>query len=248
MGRQTTSLHAPFLKRISLRLDKSAPDEFPFNTLPFLRGDFALDFPTAIVFFVGENGSGKSTVLEAIAALCGFHAGGGSHHHHNYANDDQSTSRLAEALRPSWLPKVNKGFFFRSESFFNVASYIDDVGTRFGPRKMHGQSHGEAFLTVFQSGFDGSTRNMLLMDEPETALSPARQLAFLAILRNLEKSGNVQVIIATHSPILLSYPGATLYGFGDTVAPTSLEATEHYRVIKAFLANPDEYLAEIFGD
>ena len=248
MARRIASLSAPFLKRISLRSDKIVPTEFPFSALPFLQDGFALDFPTSITLFVGENGSGKSTVLEAIAVLCGFHAGGGSHHHHNYANNDRSTSGLADALRPSWLPKVNKGFFFRSESFFNLASYIDQAASRFGPRKMHGQSHGEAFLTVFQNGFDGLTRSMLLMDEPEAALSPARQLAFLAILRDLEKSGNVQAIIATHSPILLSYPGATLYGFGDTVAPISLEATEHYRVTKGFLANPEKYLAEIFGD
>jgi predicted ATPase len=248
MAKRDQSLAAPFLKRISLRPEKVARTEFPFSTLPFLHDDFSLDFPTPITLFVGENGSGKSTVLESIAGLCGFHAGGGSHHHHNYANDDRSTGRLADALRASWLPKVNKGFFFRAESFFNLASYIDDEATRFGPRKMHAQSHGEAFLAVFRSGFDGLTRSMLLMDEPEAALSPARQLAFLAILRDLEKSGNVQAIIATHSPILLSYPGATLYGFGETVAQTSLEATEHYRVTKAFLGNPDKYLAEIFGE
>jgi predicted ATPase len=246
-----SSFTAPFLKRVSLLPEKVARNEFPFNALPFLQSDdFALEFPTPITFFVGENGSGKSTLLEAVAALCGFHAGGGSHHHQLYANDDRWHSRLAESLRPAWLPKVNIGFFFRSESFFNLAGYIDEAampGT-YGERKMHAQSHGESFLAVFTHGFDGASRSILLMDEPEAALSPSRQLAFLAILRDLEVTGNVQAIVATHAPILLSYPGATLYSFdGPQIEPTTLDATEHYRVTKAFLANPDRYLADIFG-
>ena len=114
---------------------------------------------------------------------------------------------------------------------------------------MHEQSHGEAFLAIFSHDLNSQTRSIFLLDEPENALSPSRQLAFLGILRNLEESGNAQAIVATHSPILLSYPSATLYSFdAGRIEKTSLEATEHYRVTRAFLTNPDKYLAEIFGD
>jgi len=244
-------LQTPFLKKISLLPERINPDDFPFNTLGFLTPDFAIDFDTPITFFVGENGSGKSTVLEAIAALCGFHQGGGSNDHINYESTDHTASSLKQAMRPAWLPKVSNGFFFRSESFFNLANYIDETGNlnHYGGTKMQRQSHGESFLSLFTNRIGTDERAMYLMDEPETALSPSRQLTFLSLLHEWEQSGNAQMIIATHSPIILSYPNAQIIEFTDTGLKTvSVEETEHYRVTKNFLSAPERYLKELMKD
>lgn len=241
-------IETPFLKKVSVLPERFNANEFPFNTLGFLSDDFTLSFNTPITFFVGENGSGKSTVLEALAALCGFHESGGSDDHINYHSTDHNSSQLKQALRPSWLPKVSKGFFFRSESFFNLANYIDDIAdlNHYGGKKMHHQSHGEAFLSLFTNRLGTDTRAMYLMDEPETALSPSRQLAFLSLLSDWEASGNAQIIIATHSPIILAYPNATIIEFGETgLQRVSLEDTEHYQITKDFLSNRERYLKEL---
>ncbi len=226
---------------------------FPFNRLGFLRQPgFSLDFPRRITFFVGENGSGKSTLLEAIAALCEFPIEGGSHDHRRSETDDRSGSRLAAALRPGWLPRVTSGFYLRAESFFNLAGYIDDVGdieNVYGGRKLHAQSHGESVLALLSNRLGGMERGILLMDEPEAALSPSRQLAFLGLLREWDRAETVQVIIATHAPILMCYPDATIYRFDDDgITVTTVEQTEHYRVTKAFLSNPGRYLSQIFDE
>ncbi len=247
-----SSLKAPFLKRITLLEDEADRDAFPFNRLPFLGENFSLDFPKPITFLVGDNGTGKSTLVEAMARLVGFPAHGGSQQH-QLQLDHEGDFPLAEALRPSWLPKVSEGFFFRAESFFDVAHYIDTEGSItpvYGGKKLLNQSHGESFLSFFTGGpFERMKRRLFIMDEPETALSPSNQLAFLALMREWELAGNTQAVIATHSPIILSYPGATLYSLdGDRIEETTVEETEHYRVTRAFLTNPDRYLAQIFGE
>jgi len=247
------SLTAPFLKSISIIEEKRNNLLFPFDTLDFLNENFSLNFTTPITFFVGENGSGKSTVMEAIAELCGFHKSGGSHMHHLYNSDDGVQSDLRNALRPSWLPKVNQGYFFRSESFFNVARYIDTVeGQNFNMydgKELHSRSHGESFLVIFQNAFETSKHQIYLLDEPETALSPARQLSFLSLLHEWHQSGNAQLIIATHSPILLSYPNARIIEFNhDKLREISYEETEHYKISKAFMANPDRFLKELMSE
>lgn len=247
------SLTAPFLKRVTLLDEKADRAAFPFTALAFLRAaDFALEFPRPITFLVGDNGSGKSTLIEALAAVCGFPAAGGSQQH-RLLPERERASALAEALRPAWLPKVSEGFFFRAESFFEVAHYIDVEGSKrrvYGGRELLGQSHGESFLSFFTGEpFERMPRRLFLMDEPETALSPSNQLAFLALLRAWEEAGNTQAIIATHSPILLSYPGATLYALdGERIAETTVEETEHYRITRAFLADPHRYLRQVFED
>lgn len=242
----------PFLKRLALLPDQADRGRFPFDRLRFLsHSDFELEFRHPITFFVGENGSGKSTLLEAIADLCDFAAEGGSQDHRYAAPSPADTTPLAAALRASWLPRVSRGFFFRSESFRNLASYIDENADldRYGGRRLQRQSHGESFLALFANRLGTDERVVYLIDEPEAALSPTRQLAFLGLLRNWEKSGNVQAIIATHSPILLSYPGATLLNFdGDRISETRVEETEHFRVTRAFLGNPERYLREIFDE
>jgi len=244
------SLSSPFLKRVSLIPEKADPTRFPFDRLPFLRtGHFCLDFDTAITIVVGENGSGKSTLVEAIAKAAGFPAIGGSQDHQ--PGFEGAENPLPQALRLSWLPKVSNGFFFRAESFFSLASYIDDVADlqNYGGRKMHRQSHGESFLALFQNRLSTSGRALYLLDEPEVALSPTRQLAFLRLLRDWQQSGQVQAIIATHSPILMALPDATLLSLdGGLLHPVRLEETEHYRVTRSFLADPAKALERLFKD
>jgi len=253
MARRTSKsrLKAPFLRQVRLLGDQANRDAFPFTRLRFLQDDdFTLQFKSWITVFVGENGTGKSTLLEAVAQHCGFNPMGGSQDH-ALSGPGGDAKALARALRFSWLPKVTRGFFFRSESFYNVASYIDDVGVadRHGGRLLHEQSHGESFLAVFQHRFESDVHSVFLLDEPETALSPSRQLAFLGLLRQWERSGNVQVIMATHAPILMSYPGAAMFSFdGPVLQEVAFEETEHYRITRSFLGNPQRYLDEIMAD
>ena len=250
--KEGVSLNSPFLKSITLLSEKVDQEHFPFNRFPDLLGEkFSLDFLTPVTFFIGENGTGKSTVLEAIAKLCGFHLGGGGSDHQLHETSDRSESVLADSLRPSWLPKVSKGFFFRSDTFTDVARYLDDVGNpgSYGGGRLHEQSHGESLLSLFADRFGTSKRCMYLLDEPENALSPTRQMSFLRLLRDWEVSGNAQMIVATHSPIIMSYPGATLLSFdGEKIELVKYEETEHYRITKAFLGNPERYLAQLFDD
>ena len=246
---RSARLYAPFLKRIQLIADKADPARFPFKHLAFLRGgDFTLDLQASVTILVGENGSGKSTLIEAIAHAAGFPALGGSQDHRP---GDAAESVLAPALRLSWLPKVSNGFFFRAESFFSLSSYIDDVAelANYGGRELHRQSHGESFLALFCNRLASSGRALYLLDEPEVALSPTRQLAFLRILRDWQRSGRVQAVIATHSPILMALPGAQLLSLdGDAIRPVALEQTEHYRVTRTFLVDPAKALRTLFDE
>jgi len=241
---------SPFLRRVSLLTEQADWRAHPFSSLPFLRPDgFSLEFTAPITILVGENGSGKSTLLEALAAAAGFPSLGGSQDHRPGPLTERNG--LASALRLSWLPKVPNGFFFRAESFFSLASYIDEVGDvgYSGGRYLHHQSHGESFLALFSNRLDGQQRGIYLLDEPEVALSPTRQMAFLRLLWDWQRSGRVQAIIATHSPILMSLPGALLLQLdGDRIRPVRPEETEHYRVMRLFLGNPEKALRELFRD
>jgi predicted ATPase len=186
-----------FLKSIYTIPELINHDTYPF-TIPLFSQEFHYDFRSTVTLFVGENGSGKSTLLEAIASKCDFHAGGGGrnqrYHHH------QSESPLADALRLSWSPKVTEGFFLRAESFYNFATYFDEIAQddlriydRYGGKSLHEQSHGESFLSLFVHRF---TRGLFILDEPEAALSPQRQLAFMRIIHQLTATGRAQFIIA----------------------------------------------------
>lgn len=223
-------------------------EQYPF-TVPAVNSMEQVELSNPITFFVGENGSGKSTLLEAIADKCEFNTAGGGRNN-NY-DVHASESVLGEYIRLSWRPKVTNGFFMRAESFYHFATHLEDVdedGFRsYGGRSLHKQSHGESFLSLFLNRFNG--RALYLLDEPEAALSPQRQLTFLRILKELTTQENCQFIIATHSPILLGYPDAQILSFdGGTIEEIDYEMTDHYRITKYFLDHREKFLNEILED
>lgn len=165
---------------------------------------------------------------------------------------------LVSALRLSWLPKVTDGFFLRAESYFNFATFLDEnyadpeigppLRPRFGTKDLHAQSHGQSFLALFGNRIGDERRGIYLLDEPEAALAPARQIEFLALLRKWERVGNFQFIIATHSPIIMSYPNAALLSFDcGRIRPVQYTETDHYRITKRFLMDHRSYLDRLFA-
>ena len=238
------SAGAPFLRRITSLAEKTDPTTYPFNIPAFSKG-IDLTLQSRVTFFVGENGSGKSTLLEAVAECCGFNPEGGNRDHHRAVFADRSP--LAQALRLAWLPKVTEGFFLRAESFYNFATYIQDVSDMqlYGGRSLHDQSHGESFMSLFANRFE---QGIYLLDEPEAALSPQRQLTFLRIIHQLASPGHAQFLIATHSPIILSYPGAALFSLdGDGIEEIDYRETKHYLVTRDFLNAPERFFKHLFG-
>jgi predicted ATPase len=239
----------PFLSYIS-----SPPMQDGYlQKIPSLNKGLQLNLKTNVTFFVGENGSGKSTLLEGIAEQCGFSLRGGNRNHNMNTGHrfNGYESALAPYLQVAWnRGRTGDGFFMRAESFFNFASYIDELAVdsprifqAYGGRSLHEQSHGESFLSLFNNQFESG---IYILDEPEAALSPARILAFMSVINTLEKSGRAQFIIATHSPILICYPGATILQFDeDGVRETSYEETEHFYITKSFLDNPKAYLRHL---
>jgi len=234
---------APFLRRVISLPERFDEPRYPFNVRAFSKG-IDLSFQTNVTFFVGENGTGKSTLLEAIAECCGFNPEGGNRDHYRATFADRSG--LAQALRLSWLPKVTEGFFMRAESFYNFASYIEKVSDlrAYGGKSLHQQSHGESFLALFANRFE---QGIYLLDEPEAALSPQRQLSFLKIIHDLETPGHAQFLISTHSPIILSYPGAILFSLdGDKIRKIAYRETDHYLVTRDFINAPERYFRHLF--
>lgn len=239
-------LPAPYLKRVWL--DPTVIDDrevYPFN-LPFLSDEFEWAFDRAITIVVGENGTGKSTLLEGIAVLAGYdEAGGGKGYRavdHSHAAETMG-GRLSTALKASWLPKIANGWFFRAESFFSVARYLDsaarDVGQR-GPDFL-AHSHGEGFLRFFEERCQ--RQGLFIFDEPESALSPARQIEFLKLLRRMDRMGQCQVIMATHSPMLMAYPGARLLGLTRYgLDPITVTETEHFKLMRELCIDPATFV------
>jgi len=246
------NLPAPYLKRIWIDPARVPNREaYPF-CLPFLRDDFSLIFHRAITIIVGENGTGKSTLLEGVAAPAGYdQAGGGKGYmavDHSNAHEI-SGDELADALRASWLPKITNGWFFRAESFFSVARYPDEVNrdSRRGPPDFLSHSHGEGFLRFFEERCQ--RQGIYIFDEPESAVSPSRQIEFLKLLRLMDNSSHCQVIMATHSPMLMANPNATLlrltkYG----LEPTKVEQTDHYKSLREFFHDPKGFVEAAIGE
>lgn len=231
-----------FLSRVFSLPEFADPAAFPWTLPVFARG-VDVEFKTPVTFFIGENGSGKSTLLESIAEKAGFHLGGGNRNHRDRYAHHQTESAMASALRAQWRNKVYEGFFLRAESFYNFATYFDDNGSRRMGGKLHNRSHGEAFLALFNDYFE---RGLFLLDEPEAALSPMRQLTLLARMYELAESGEGQFIVATHSPILMAYPGAKILSFdGGEMHPVEYKETEHYRITRNFLECPERFLRHL---
>ena len=223
---------------------------YPFS-IPAVKALDSIRFSPSVTFFVGENGSGKSTLTESIAVAAGFNAEGGTKNY-NFTTQD-TTSSLADnitLIRGSRREKY--GYFLRAESFYTTANYAEN-GTfdKYGPvpiffegKHIHEQSHGEAFLSIVR----GFKPGLFIFDEPESALSPQRQLVLLVAIRESVKQGS-QFIIATHSPILLSYPGAKIYQLSqDGIEEVAYEEVEHVKLTKDFLNNPRSYLDRLLRD
>jgi predicted ATPase len=233
---RTINMPAPYLRRIWLDPSRVADRAaYPF-CLPFLQDDFELSFDRSITIIVGENGTGKSTLLEGTAVLAGYdEAGGGKGYRpvdHSKAQEKMG-GQLSQALRASWLPKITNGWFFRAESFFSVARYLDEAAREVDERgpDFLSHSHGEGFLRFFEERCQ--RQGIFIFDEPESALSPSRQIEFLKLMRRMEHSGNCQIIMATHSPMLMAYPNARLlrlskYGL-ETV---TVEQADHSNVMR----------------
>jgi len=237
---------SPFLESVGLNEDRVVSGSYPFTLRSIMRG-LPLTLSTPITFLVGENGSGKSTLLEALAWALGFSDQGGDRAN-SYA-EGADGHMLGRALALRWRKKVFGGFFLRAETFFNYARYLEDAGSSFGLYDgvpLNQRSHGEAFLALFQNRFEDGT---YLLDEPEAALSPSRQLTFLSVLHDLARSRAAQLIIATHSPILLTLPGARVLSFSDAgIEEVDYRNTEHFRLSRDFLNAPERYLRHLFDD
>jgi len=241
-----------FLREISLLRDKVPSFEhYPFS-LPAISGLDRLELHPAVTFFVGENGTGKSTLLEAIAVAWGFNPEGGTRNF-NFSTRS-SHSELNTVLRlTKGTRRPKDGFFLRAESFFNVASEIERLDQEpggppiimsYGGRSLHEQSHGESFLALVINRFRGN--GLYILDEPEAALSPMRQLGMIRRMHELVQDGS-QFIIATHAPILMAYPDALIYWLSEDgrIDRVAYAETEHWRVAKDFMSAPERMLKHL---
>lgn len=247
----------PYLLGLTLKEGAPKSEDYPFH-LPLIRC-LDIEFASPVTFFVGENGTGKSTVIEAIAALCRLPVSGGSRNELAGQHGPDSSSPLTPFVRPSFRRRPRDGYFLRAEFQAHLASLLDqrkadpdftmwggDPYERYGGRSLHTRSHGEAFLAILQNRIRSG---LLLFDEPESALSPQRQLVLLAHMSMLVANGKSQFIIATHSPILLTFPDAQILSFdGDAIHDARLEDTSHFQITKGILQNPGVYWKHLQGD
>ncbi|HDR2672464.1 TPA: AAA family ATPase [Enterobacter bugandensis] len=235
-----------YLRTVLLQEDRITDyerEQYPYN-IPALKNFHCMDLHPRVTYLMGENGSGKSTLVEAIAIAAGYNAEGGSRNFNFHSNESHSS--LHHAIRlVRGVRRPKDGFFFRAESFYNVATEIDSLGVQgaYGGRSLHEQSHGESFMSLLLNRF--APNGLYILDEPEAALSPTRQMAALAHIHRLAQS-NSQFIIATHSPILMSYPDSKILHFSENgIESIKLENTDHYIVTRRFVNNPQAILNEL---
>ena len=236
-----------------IRIDRSRshePDSYVFR-LPAIKSLKALKPTSPVTILVGENGTGKSTLLEAIAVAYGFNAEGGSLNF-NFATKDTHSPLYQSTILGKGATRPRDGFFLRAESFYNVATEVDRLNKEgpptlyrsYGGKSLHDQSHGESFLSLIMNRFFG--KGLYLLDEPEAALSPAKQLALLARIHELVQMDS-QFFIATHSPILMGYPGAQLLALSEEgVKNTPYEDLDHVQIMRLFLENRQRVLRDLF--
>ena len=249
---------APFLRHVRL---KSAGQKgvFPFSIPAIAAQPFKLEFNQPVTILVGDNGSGKSTVLEGLASLCGFGELGGNRNFRpawQAALDTGRADDFANFLTASWSLKITYGFFTRAETFNALLSQVDDFAKgsgsdnpyrSYGGRPLTKLSHGEAYLSVFENRLDDN--GIYILDEPEAALSPSHQIEFLRMLRRSEVSGRSQFIIATHSPVIMAYPGATLLHLTNSgIVERAFQTTDHFRILREFYADPTGFMDAVFCD
>lgn len=239
--RRDTRLPAPYLRSVRVDdPDAPFPAEYPF-TLPWLTADFEMSFETPVTILMGENGSGKSTLLEALAVLAGFNtSGGGAWSGSALSDQTGDPSALAARLRAGWLPKVQRGWFLKAQSFAAVSGLTAKDYLAF--------SHGEGFAEIVTDRMQG--QGVYFLDEPEAALSPRRQAELLAFLASIQNDGSAQVVMATHSPMLMAVPGATLLHISHRgIDETELRETDHFRLWSAFGSDPESFVsAALSGD
>lgn len=242
-------LSEQFIREIKLKRDKiSSYKEYPFN-LQIVKSLKTLKLHPSVTFLVGENGSGKSTLLEAIAIASGFNPEGGTRNF-NFATKSTHSElhEYIQLVRGTKRPK--DGFFLRSESFYNVATQIEDLGLvntgSYGDVSLHNVSHGESILSLFMNRFRDNS--LFFLDEPEAALSPRRQMAILTRMHELVKE-NCQFIVATHSPILIAYPDSYIYLLNDgKLEKVEYTDTEHYQDMKNFMNKHEEMLEILMSE
>jgi len=220
--------------------------DYPYN-IPAVQQIDKMEFNSPVTFIVGENGTGKSTIVEAIAVAAGFPNEGGTKN--MIFSTYNSTSNLNDSLKIIRGPRRERdGYFLRAESFYNVASYMEEPNPegplRYGGKKMHDQSHGESFMWLVNHRFFGN--GIYILDEPEAALSPQRQLSLLIAINDLVQKGS-QFIISTHSPILLSFPEATIYQLSPNgIESVAYDDAENVKLSRDFLNNPETFLKKLF--
>lgn len=246
--------HSQYVRSIRLKKENVPNDkQFPFN-LPFIKNLEELSFHPNVTFIVGENGMGKSTLLEGIAVAYGFNPEGGTLNFRFSSYD--SHSNLDEFIRMArGVNRPKDHFFFRAETFYNVATNIEEMDQipspapkvidSFGGKSLHEQSHGESFFAAFNERFQGE--GLYILDEPESALSPLRQISMLSRINELVQQ-NSQLIISTHSPILMAYPNAKIIEITEKgMHETSLEQTNHYLIMKQFFEDQERLLHHLLN-
>lgn len=237
-----------FIRSIELNKEKiTSFKDYPF-CLEAVKSLDKLDMHPKVTYIIGENGTGKSTILEAVAAAYGFNPEGGTINF-NFSTRDTHSELYEHIKLIKGVKRAQDGFFLRAESFYNAASYIDEIDKDFdgltkvigsyGGKSLHNQSHGEAFLALMLNRFGG--RGLYILDEPEAALSPSRQMTMLKRIHELVQKKS-QFIIATHSPIIMAYPDSVVYEINEGFKKTTFENTEHFAVMKTFLNNPEKML------
>ena len=240
-----------YLRSIQLKRDNiESFSKYPF-CLPAIKHLSTLDFHPNVTFIVGENGTGKSTILEAIAIVCGFNAEGGTRNFNFKTSDTHSLLHNYIKLIKG-IKTAKDGFFLRAESFYNLATNIDDLErerqgllSSYGGLSLHQQSHGESFFSVFMNRFHGN--GLYILDEPEAALSASRQMSMITKIHELVEQDS-QFIIATHSPIIMAYPNSTIYEVKEKIEVVMYEETENYQIMKSFINNREKMLNILLDD